>query len=297
MQSPAVRLVPRRAFNAAARARGTVPGVAVSFHLLRRLYATESATTPTADPTRGEPHLTADAFKAKMAQLQAKQVKMADKAGRMKQRGSGMIASIPIFANHIPPKGGRTFGENTPFSLRWQYFKSDAMNDLYSLRVRYGWRKVLGTKWLQHFNERSLLTYKAANTALTTGEYDKLLPLASSSVIDALKSQRARKLSGLRLSWKLHNLVSQEIVCARQQEVVKQDEFVAQAAVRFVTEQSLEIRNGEGKLVGSGSHSMPQQVTEYYVFQRDMWRPDDDWRAVKIRARETDLIKDPTQQP
>ncbi|KAK4056931.1 hypothetical protein OIO90_002181 [Microbotryomycetes sp. JL221] len=267
--------------------------------------------------------LTSDGFKNKMAQLQAKQVKMADKAGRMK-RGSGMIAPIPIFgtsvpvnslqstilklptdvsvassfaANHIPPKDGRTFGANTPFSLRLQYFKQDATNDLYSLKVRYDFRKVLGTKWLQHFKERTLLTYKAANTALTTGSYDKLLSLASTSVIDSIKAQRAGKLAGLRLSWKLHKLVQQDLVCVRQQEVFKQDEFVAQVAVRFVTEQSLEVRNSEGKLVGVGSHSRPQTVTEYYIFQRDMWRPDDDWTVVKVRARETDLIKDPTQQP
>ncbi|KAK4051197.1 hypothetical protein OIV83_003019 [Microbotryomycetes sp. JL201] len=297
MQSTTTSLV-RRALRAAYT--GAPSSTSSGFHhrqqRAQRLYATHTPPSATTSDGQTQQQLPTDSYKQKMAQLQAKQVKMADKAGRMK-RGSGMIAPIPLFANHIPPKGGRTFGENTPFSLRWQYFKSDVGNDLYSLKVRLGWRKTLGTKWLQHFNERSLLTYKAANMALTTGNYEKLLPLASTSVIDDLKSQRARKLAGLRLSWKLHKLVSQEIVCAREQEVVKQDEFVAQAAVRFVTEQSLEIRNSEGKLVGSGSHLRPQQVTEYYIFQRDMWRPDDDWRAVKIRARETDLIKDPTQQP
>lgn len=56
------------------------------------------------------------------------------------------------------------------------------------------------------------------------------------ALIDSIKSQRAQ-LQGLRMSWKIHNEVSKEIICIRQQEVMIQGEFVGQIAVRFVTDQ------------------------------------------------------------
>lgn len=129
-----------------------------------------------------------------------------------------------------------------------------------------------------------------------SGNYTPLAPLATPALIDDLKSQRARRLAGLRLTWKLHSLASKdgkpELVCVRQQEIAKKEEFVAQVAVRFETLQSLEVRDGKGQLV-RGSHDRPERVTEYYVFQRDMWRPEDDWRVIK-KVQETDPMLDPT---
>ncbi|ORY92618.1 hypothetical protein BCR35DRAFT_327737 [Leucosporidium creatinivorum] len=227
-----------------------------------------------------------------MAELQAKQLKLAEKAGRMKQN-IGVIAAIPVFANHIPPKAGREFPEGTPLRTRWDYFKTDKMNDAHSLYTRYLWRRILGPTWYAKFEERALIAYKTTNVALTTGNYDKLQPLATSAVIDAIKSERTRKLRGLRLSWKLHKVIAREVVCARQQEIKKANEHVAQMAVRFITEQSLEIHDANGRKVGAGSHDSPEKITEYYVFQRDMWRPEDDWKVVKRGAKETDLIANP----
>ena len=37
-------------------------------------------------------------------------------------------------------------------------------------------------------------------------------------------------------------------------------------------------------------------MRQYYVYQRDMWRRDDDWMLVKKGARETDLVEDPAAQ-
>jgi hypothetical protein len=34
-------------------------------------------------------------------------------------------------------------------------------------------------------------------------------------------------------------------------------------------------------------------LPQYYIFQRDMWRPEDDWKVVKRGAKETDLIANP----
>lgn len=77
-----------------------------------------------------------------------------------------------------------------------------------------------------------------ANPCTRSGNYETLRQYASPAVIDSIKSQRARQLHGLRLSWRLHSVKAQEIVCARQQEISKQNEHVAQMAVRFVTLQA-----------------------------------------------------------
>ena len=61
---------------------------------------------------------------------------------------------------------------------------------------------------------------------------------ASHDVVEGVKAQRTRKLQGLRMSWKLHEVNEQTILCTREQEVFKADEFIGQIAVRFVTMQA-----------------------------------------------------------
>jgi hypothetical protein len=70
-----------------------------------------------------------------------------------------------------------------------------------------------------------------------SGNYETLRDYASFAVVDSIKQQRTRKLQGLRMSWKLHKVVEQSVVCAREQELFKKDEKIAQMVVRFVTEQ------------------------------------------------------------
>lgn len=36
---------------------------------------------------------------------------------------------------------------------------------------------------------------------------------------------------------------------------------------------------------------------QYLIFQRDMWRPDDEWKCVKKGAKETDTLANPADQP
>ncbi|BGP39822.1 hypothetical protein JCM10449v2_003774 [Rhodotorula kratochvilovae] len=239
------------------------------------------ATTPAKDATQD---------------MQQKQLRLAEKMGRMKQ-GMGSLSVNIIFANHIRPAEGRVLPPDATFADKRKYLMFDAQNWGYSLWTRYGWRKLLGSDWHKQFEERTLAAYQAMNQALALGNYDRLRQYATSSVIDAIKVQRTRKLQGLRLSWKLHRVVEQEIVCARQQEIVKKDEYVGQAVVRFVTEQSLEVRDAHGRLIGTGSHDRPEIVTEYCIFQRDMWRPDDNWMCIKRQARETDTLANPADQP
>ncbi|GAA5830254.1 hypothetical protein JCM5353_005365 [Sporobolomyces roseus] len=229
-------------------------------------------------------------------ELQKKQIRMADKAGRMKQN-MGAMTSIPIFANHVPPASGRQLPSEAGIKLRGKYWVFDLQNTAYSLWTRRRWRKLLGTDWFKKFSERALAAYSATNQALATGNYEKARPFAANVVIDSLKAQRTAKLQGLRMNWKLHKVIEQTVVCAREQEIFKKDEQVGQMAVRFVTEQSLEIRDARGRIVGSGCHENPERVTEYLIFQRDMWRPDDEWKCVKKGARETDTLANPSDQP
>ncbi|KWU46297.1 hypothetical protein RHOSPDRAFT_24799 [Rhodotorula sp. JG-1b] len=172
---------------------------------------------------------------------------------------------------------------------------------------RMRWKKLLGSNWKAHFQERALIAYQQTNQALATGNYERLRDFASHDVVEGVKAQRTRKLQGLRMSWKLHEVKEQTILCTREQEVFKADEFIGQIAVRFVTMQaslfcmrfsrSLEIRDVRNNLVGTGSHEDPQEVIEYYIYQRDMWRPEDDWKVVKRGAKETDTLVDPSAQP
>lgn len=47
------------------------------------------------------------------------------------------------------------------------------------------------------------------------------------------------------MSWKLHEVKEQAILCTREQEVFKADEFIGQIAVRFVTLQVSADRKSE----------------------------------------------------
>ncbi|GAA5880659.1 hypothetical protein JCM3774_000567 [Rhodotorula dairenensis] len=249
-----------------------------SAYAARRSYATESNDKNTT-----------------MQELQAKQMRLVDKMGRRKQTPT-ISAQVPIFANYIPPYGGRVIPADSPhgaLSYAWhgcqQWFTSQ--------KARLRWKKLLGSSWKAQFQERALIAYQQTNQALATGNYERLRDFASHEVVEGVKAQRTRKLQGLRMSWKLHDVKEQTILCTREQEVFKADEFIGQIAVRFVTMQSLEIRDVRNNLVGTGSHEHPQEVIEYYIYQRDMWRPEDDWKVVKRGAKETDTLADPSAQP
>lgn len=40
-----------------------------------------------------------------------------------------------------------------------------------------------------------------------------------------------------------------------------------------------------------------RSFTQVYILQRDMWRPEDDWKIVKRKAKETDTLADPMASP
>lgn len=89
------------------------------------------------------------------------------------------------------------------------------------------------------------------------GKYDSLRKYASSAVVEEVKAQRDRKLQGLALDWKMHRVVEQKILCMREQEIFKKDEFVGQVAVRFTT---LQVR--------SHSSRSEESRTDEVVFRR-----------------------------
>lgn len=56
--------------------------------------------------------------------------------------------------------------------------------------------------------------------------------------------------------------------------------------MELTIEQSLEVRNAAGVLI-KGDHAVPTRVTEYYVFQRNLWVPEADWTIIK-KVQEVD---------
>ncbi|BGP24462.1 mitochondrial large subunit ribosomal protein L45 [Rhodotorula toruloides] len=280
------------------------PAVAASF------IASQQATVPA--PRRGyatEPDSNRE--------LQIKQARLMEKMNRRKQTVDlATTSAIPVFANYIPPRGRRVIPADSPYNWR-SYVWHDVVQWTQSLRAALRWRKLLGKGWRREFNFRALEAYTATNQALASGKYELLRKYASGPVVEEVKAQRDRKLQGLALDWKLHRVVEQKILCMREQEIFKKDEFVGQVVVRFTTLQarstlksrrksrtdqvrpwqSLEIRDFRGRLVGEGSHDLPKEISEVCILQRDMWRPEDDWKIIKRKAKETDTLVDPMAIP
>ncbi|KAI5480506.1 hypothetical protein MNV49_000659 [Pseudohyphozyma bogoriensis] len=209
----------------------------------------------------------------------ALQMRMADKAARMKTTAGTPMVVMPVIANYVrPAKWSQRFPENATFRDYTKYLQADGKAFLGDQAALWQLRK-LGKPWRSEFMERATEAYKQVNSAIANGpdaDFDKI---ATAQLIAAIKSQRVNNFKGLNLSWKLHRIVKQEMVCVRHQEV-QNDEAWAQIAVRFVTDQSLEVRNSKGTLL-KGNHDVPERVTEYYAFQRAMWLPKEDWKIMQ----------------
>lgn len=262
---------------------------------LRRTLAAAQPLASSSSPRRSLPAFQSargvqtQSLEERINELQGRQKKLADKAGRMKQM-PGVMAAIPVFANHIRPRSTRKTPGGLSLGQRWQYLKLDSGNDIYTYYLRkFDFKKALGKGWEAHFLTRTKAAYEAMNQSLSHGNYTNLMPLASGALLDSVKAQRSKISSSIQMSWKVHGEIEQEIICIRQQEISKTDEFVAQIAVRFASMQSLELRDSRGTLIGKGDHSKPKKVTEFFVFQREMWRPEDDWKLVK-KVSETDPL-------
>ncbi|KAL8292476.1 hypothetical protein RQP46_001088 [Phenoliferia psychrophenolica] len=245
-----------------------------------------ASTSAPAEPTHAE----------KQKALQDRQLRLMDKAGRIKQNVGSMAGSLPAFANYVRPREwSKVVPAGTPLKGMVSYFWADTKHFITNKVAGNACKKALGKNWAAHFNARALEAYEAVNVAFATGKYAKLTPYAGGSLVDTIKSQRASGFHGLHMSWKLHKVVRQEIACARAQELMKKGETICQITLRFETLQSLEIRNAHGDVL-QGDHTKPKLVTEYYCFQRNLWERNEDWKVIKKLQEVLDPLNDPDVQ-
>lgn len=221
------------------------------------------------------------------------QLRMTEKAGRMKSH-IGLMAALPAFANYVrPAELSKRVPRGSTLKQYWRYFVADSRSWLYDrwLMSRFGDglrnKKSLGPEWKEHFLARSAKAYKLTNESFASGNFQELERIATPSFVDSIKAKRARSFPGLQLSWEVKEPLLQTIACVRQQELEKKGEFVAQIAVRFTAEQSLEIKNSKGDVI---RERKPDSVTEYYVFQREIWKRNEDWKIIKS-IKEVDPFK------
>lgn len=142
--------------------------------------------------------------------------------------------------------------------------------------------------WMKDFVDDAYASIMLAHHTVTSGSFDH--PQVTKSfhpiMIEALESKRQRLLDSYspshQITWMKHSPTPENQKSSKRRTPEKELEIVAmraapfdqggtivQIAVRFRSLQSLEIRDERGLLV-FGSHSHPQIVMEYYVFQKRM---------------------------
>ncbi|KAK4701568.1 hypothetical protein P7C70_g4660, partial [Phenoliferia sp. Uapishka_3] len=172
----------------------------------------------------------------KQRAIQQRQLRLMDKAGRIKQNVGSMSGQLPAFANYVRPREwSKVIPAGTPMGSIPSYLIADTKHFVTNMVARNACKKALGKTWESHFKTRALEAYTAANEAFATGRYAKLTPYAGGLLLDTIKSQRSKGFSGLQMSWKLHKLVREEVACARAQELMKKGETIAQITLRFET--------------------------------------------------------------
>jgi len=186
-----------------------------------------------------------------------------------------------LFVSYVPPRSHpfRPFSEdwltlNWAWVLNW-YQTIQATKPDFGL---WGFKKQN-----EAIKGQIIPLYQAFLESKASGDIDairsRLSPEAIRSINEAAKGRQQQKLSA---SWKLHKVNKVSLESARTVEIVEQKP-VTQAAVRFDTMQSLEVRNQAGQLLPtSGNHAEPQRVVENYVFERQLWKgPQAPWKLME----------------
>ncbi|WAQ87347.1 hypothetical protein PtA15_8A251 [Puccinia triticina] len=137
--------------------------------------------------------------------------------------------------------------------------------------------------WMTEFVDEAYQTIVLAHQTVTTGQFEdeqvkrSLHPL----MVEFLREKRRRLLGSYSpshlISWMKHPPPAQEselAVVAMRAAPFDQAGTLVQLAIRFRSRQSLEIRDERG-LVVFGSHSEPQPIMEYFVFQKRMGQVDE----------------------
>ncbi|WAQ82181.1 hypothetical protein PtA15_2A497 [Puccinia triticina] len=212
------------------------------------------------------------------------------------QQSMGRKDSVMI--PYIPPYEGPS-----PDSSRglWTHLKVGWQKN----RLKEAWGQWLGQRqskqnvdsvlspanpaWMTEFVDEAYQAIVLAHQTVTTGQFEdeqvkrSLHPL----MVEFLREKRRRLLGSYSpshlISWMKHPPPAQEselAVVAMRAAPFDQAGTLVQLAVRFRSRQSLEIRDERG-LVVFGSHSEPQPIMEYFVFQKRMGQVDESFRLLQ----------------
>jgi predicted lipid-binding transport protein (Tim44 family) len=130
----------------------------------------------------------------------------------------------------------------------------------------------------QSFLKGAAAAFEMVVRAFAEGDEGTLRPLLSDEVYNNfVQAIRARRAAGEICQNQLHQIISADIAEADL------DGRTARVAVRFVTQQTILVKNAEGHVV-EGDPSHPAQITDLWTFARDTRSSNLNWLLVATRS-------------
>ncbi|KAI8457746.1 hypothetical protein BY996DRAFT_6411432 [Phakopsora pachyrhizi] len=229
------------------------------------------------------------ALKAQETRRRLRNERRAENSGHSLSRQDVLI--IPYIPPYDGPNSNANKGLWTHLKIGW---KKDQLKEAWgqwlgSRQARKNVHSILSPgnrNWENDFKSEALDSIVLLNHSMTTGNYEdeELKRYLHPQMIKYMRSKREDLLRvynpSYSITWKKHELDSDggqkkqlsdkelEIVAMRAAPIDK-GSMVVQIAVRFISSQSVEIRDERGFLV-FGSHENPTKTIEYFVFQRKM---------------------------
>jgi len=273
---------------------------ATSILLQHRRGYTTTTTTALPEPTIANLEFDPQ-IEQELARLPAKKAQEARSRLRNERRaeinGQSMGRKDSVIIPYIPPYEGPNASSSrglwTHLKVGWQ-----------KKRVKEAWGQWLGQRqskqnvdsvlspgnpsWMKDFLNEAYATIILAHQTVTSGLFDEpqVTRFLHPSMVEYLREKRERLIGSYSAShlmtWKKHassgeasseGLGEELSIVAMRAAPFDQGGTLVQIAVRFRSLQSLEIRDERGLLV-FGSHSNPQPIMEYYVFQKRMGEKD-----------------------
>lgn len=197
---------------------------------------------------------------------------------------------LPLFDLRVPSPKGASITDR----LRglWQSSSNIARNavGLYNIAsvngfpgvsVKSAWStqlfKTQSTPWLKPFLRDALSTYEQINEALAAQDSKAVKKLTTEAYQTHLLERLQKQNPSLRYRWTLHGQNEPcKVVSIRAAEINLSrtppkfgNRLVVQACVKFDSNQSLQVYNQKGQLLGGDGK--PKRVVEYLVFEKRMW--------------------------
>jgi predicted lipid-binding transport protein (Tim44 family) len=130
----------------------------------------------------------------------------------------------------------------------------------------------------QSFLKGATTAFAMVVQAFAEGDEAALRPLLSDEVYENFaQAIRARRAAGEISETKLLQIISADIVEATL------DGRMAHVAVRFVTQQTILVRDAQGNVV-EGDPTRPAQITDLWTFERDTRSPNVNWLLIATRS-------------